>query len=156
MAQGLQKVKTCGLWGASRLPPAEASSGREKLLLLRRLLEQWTSRRNTSWTSRRYTSRTSIRNTCWTYHRNTFRTYSMYYVSYYVSCMYHCRNKSCKSCQYIPPPDSVDKFSARESWYRAQYRAFDIQNLLGQWLYTIMVDSGAQMKADFRPPLPDL
>ena len=53
-------------------------------------------------------------------------------------------------------PYSVDKFSARESWYRTQYRAFDIQNLLGQWLYTIMVDSGAQLKADFRPPLPDL
>ena len=92
-SQGLQKVKTCGLWGASPLPPAEASSAREKLLLLRKLLEQWTSRRNTSWTSHRNTSRTS-----------------------------DCRNRCGKSCRYIPPPDSVDKFSAKESWYRAQYR----------------------------------
>ena len=100
-SQGLQKVNTCGLWGASLLPPAEASSAREKLLLRRKLLEQWTSRKNTSWTSRRNTCRTSSRNTSWTS---------------------DCRNRCGKSCRYIPPPDSVDKFPAKESWYRAQYR----------------------------------
>ena len=108
-SQGLQKVNTCGLWGASLLPPAEASSAREKLLLLRKLLEQWTSRKNTSWTSRRNTCRTSSRNTSWTSHRNISRTSD-------------CRNRCGKSCRYIPPPDSVDKFPAKESWYRAQYR----------------------------------